>query len=106
MYIYFQSEIHNSLIFSTSVINYFFMKVTYAQFFQICRMTLVHSRRRIGAPKRTCIRENTTTSNERATDSDVVEEDAEDIYVRGCSQLPPTIPNEADRPLIRPEGKT
>ena len=27
-------------------------------------------------------------------------------YLRGCANLPPTIPNEQDRPLIEPEGNS
>ena len=27
-------------------------------------------------------------------------------YLRGCADLPPTIPNEQDRPLIEPEGNS
>lgn len=79
--------------------------ISYAQSSQICRMTLSRARKRRTQTSSSSGRENSAASENRAVDPDGVEE-AVEIHLRGCSQLPPAIPNEEDRPLIRPEGKT
>ena len=68
-------------------------------------MTLSHRGTRSRSTTGSVARQNATSSHNEPTEPSTASEQSQG-HLRGCADLPPTIPNEQDRPLIEPQGKS
>ena len=68
-------------------------------------MTIHHRGTRSRSTTGSVARENTTSSHNEPAEPSAASEQSQG-HLRGYADLPPTIPNEQDRPLIEPQGKS
>lgn len=81
----------------------YLQKLFMSNIFKIHRMTLSNTR----SSRRSRSSSNSPAISNENDDPNLDEvEDEVNFHLRGCSELPPIIPNIEDRPLIEPEGKT
>ena len=77
----------------------------FVTYFIFTVMTIHHRGTRSRSTTSSVARENTTSSHNEPAESSAASEQSLG-HLRGCADLPPTIPNEQDRPLIEPQGKS
>ena len=69
-------------------------------------MTITHRGTRSRSSNNSATRGGSVSNHNELIDAPTVDQQSGDIYLRGSAELPPTIPNVQDRPLIQPEGNT
>lgn len=70
-------------------------------------MTISHRGTRSQSSNISAASENTiSTHHEQTDDAPGVAVDPDEVRLRGSADLPPTVPNEQDRPLLTMTGKT
>ena len=69
-------------------------------------MTISHRGTRSRSSSSVAATSNTVSNHNEPDDHPVADEQIQDVHLRGSPDLPPIIPNEQDRPLVEPQGKS